>query len=692
MPDSKYCLHCCLEHSRCTCDAVTKAQPVENHLFSLPAGAILAGQYRIGRVLGAGGFGITYLAVNEDLGLRVAIKEYMPRSDAVRGTDRQTVLPGTAEDREAFEFGLEKFVEEARVLARISEKDNPRIVSILNFFRSNGTAYLVMRYLEGQTLASLLKSRGGSLGEEEAMVYLTAMLDGLREIHGEGLIHRDIKPHNVFITNDGGVKLIDFGAARYAQGAKSRGLTQVYTPPYAPFEQYSQQGNQGPWTDLYAVGVTFYQMLTGRLPSDALSRLQDPSIELPNAVTGGKVSKALDTVVAKALNPEVGKRFRSVDEFFQALSLPSSVKLGYQEPAKQDDRAAVEARKREEERIAAENKAEEERIARERAAAEKARAEKARAEKARAEKAAKEEQERQRTSFHMEQRVERVELVVDEPYQVKESYYDVVVVQPGGLFRKEQTEVVTKTRMVTKTRPVKREIKEDHLLIVNGLGEIFHTLRFVHIPAGTFMMGSPKDEDGRYSYEKQHKVTLTSPFEMMVTPVTQSLWQFVMGNNPSHFKGPDLPVERVSWNDVQDFIQKLNQMLGTNNLRLPTEAEWEYACRAGTTGARYGELDKIAWYGGNSGSKTHPVGTKAPNAWGLYDMLGNVWEWCQDWYGDYPSGSVTDPTGPSTGSARVDRGGSWSDSARGVRAADRSYDDPGYRLFILGLRLARSVR
>ncbi|HPC91616.1 MAG TPA: bifunctional serine/threonine-protein kinase/formylglycine-generating enzyme family protein [Myxococcota bacterium] len=571
MPD--YCLHCCLSYNRCTCDAATKAQGVENPSFCLPAGALLDDKYRIGRVLGSGGFGITYLAVVENLGLRVAIKEYMPRSDAVRSTDGHSVNPCTIEDRDAFEFGLQKFLEEAQVLARVSEKDNPRIVGIHNFFKANGTAYLVMRYLEGQTLADLLKSRGGSLPEDQAIVILTAMLDGLREIHNEGLIHRDIKPQNVFITNDGGLKLIDFGAARYAQGARSRSFP-IFTPSYAPLEQYSEQGSQGPWTDLYAVGVTFYQMLTGRLPNDALSRLRNPSIDLPHTVTGGKVSKALDSVIVKAISPEAKDRFQNVDEFFQALSLPSSVKMGAQEPPKRDDRAAVEARKRGDERIA----------------------------------------------------------------------------------------------------------------------RIHEMLRFVRIPAGTFMMGSPKEEDGRYSDEKQHKVTLTSPFEMMVTPVTQSLWQFVMGNNPSHFKGPDLPVERVSWNDVQDFIGKLNQMLGTNNLRLPTEAEWEYACRAGTTAAWYGELDKIAWYGDNSGGKTHPVGTKAPNAWGLYDMLGNVWEWCQDWYGAYPSGSVTDPTGPSTGSYRVFRGGSWSSRAWVVRAAYRHYDDPGYRSDALGLRLARSVR
>ena len=352
----------------------------------------------------------------------------------------------------------------------------------------------------------------------------------------------------------------------------------------------------------------------------------------------------------------------------------------YEEGLEEDHQTIIEARKRGEERIDQEKKAEEKRIAREKAAAEKA---------------VREELERKRNTLHVEKRVVLVERLVDESYQVEEDYWDLAVVKPAGWFRREQTEAVLKTRTVTKTRKVKREVEEEHSIIVNGLGEVTgdldEMLRFVRIPAGTFMMGSPKNEDERFSWETQHKVTLTRPFEMMVTPVTQALWQAVMGNNPSRFKGPDLPVENVSWDDAQEFIQKLNQMLGTDSLRLPTEAEWEYACRAGTTGARYGELGEVAWYYDNSDQKTHPVGQKAPNAWGLYDMLGNVWEWCQDWHGSYPSGPVTDPTGPSAGSDRVDRGGSWYAFAWYVRAANRDDNLPGLRVGFVGFRLARSV-
>ena len=200
-------------------------------------------------------------------------------------------------------------------------------------------------------------------------------------------------------------------------------------------------------------------------------------------------------------------------------------------------------------------------------------------------------------------------------------------------------------------------------------------MEFIPIPPGSFMMGSPSNESGRYDNEKQHRVTLTKGFHMQTTEVTQRQWKAVMGNNPSNFKncGDNCPVEEVSWNDVQDFIRKLNQREGGSKYRLPTEAEWEYAARAGTTtrfsfGDDEGRLGEYAWYSGNSGRKTHSVGQKTPNAWDLYDMHGNVWEWCQDWYGDYPSGSVTDSIGPSSGSRRVIRGGSWGNKPPGLRS------------------------
>jgi formylglycine-generating enzyme required for sulfatase activity len=222
--------------------------------------------------------------------------------------------------------------------------------------------------------------------------------------------------------------------------------------------------------------------------------------------------------------------------------------------------------------------------------------------------------------------------------------------------------------------------------------------KFVLIPAGTFAMGSPSNEPGRGSDETLHQVTISKPFYIQTTELTQGQWQKVMGSNPSYFKdcGGDCPVERVSWNDVQDFIRKLNKMEGIDKYRLPTEAEWEYAARSGGKVEEYAgtnsesALGDYAWYNANSGSKTHTVGQKLPNSLGLYDMSGNVWEWVQDWYGDYLPGSVTDPVGPSSGSYRVFRGGSWLSHALLCRATSRNNSAPELRRYLLGFRLVKT--
>ena len=217
-------------------------------------------------------------------------------------------------------------------------------------------------------------------------------------------------------------------------------------------------------------------------------------------------------------------------------------------------------------------------------------------------------------------------------------------------------------------------------------------------------MGSPPDEPERFNNETQHKVTLTNGYYMQTTEVTQGQWRAVMGNNPSGFKecGDDCPVERVSWYDIQNFMKKLNKQEGVSTYRLPTEAEWEYAARAGTiTPFSFGDClskDQANYDGDNSltgcpkgeyRGKTVPVGSFPPNAWGLYDMHGNVWEWCQDWYGKYPEESVTDPVGPGGGEFRVLRGGSWINDGWNVRSAFRFRREPGFRFRFHGFRFAQ---
>ena len=223
---------------------------------------------------------------------------------------------------------------------------------------------------------------------------------------------------------------------------------------------------------------------------------------------------------------------------------------------------------------------------------------------------------------------------------------------------------------------------------VNGV-----SFEMVLVEGGTFRMGATSEQEveAKSNEKPVHSVTLSS-YYIGKTEVTQALWQAVMGSNPSYFKGADLPVECVSWDDCQGFIKKLNSLTG-RDFRLPTEAEWEFACRGGNNSRGYkysgsNDIDNVAWYDGNSGDQTHPVGTKASNELGIYDMSGNVWEWCSDWYADYTSHSQTNPKGPRSGSDRVNRGGSWYGNAGDCRPSSRGGYSPAGRDGNLGLRLA----
>lgn len=234
-------------------------------------------------------------------------------------------------------------------------------------------------------------------------------------------------------------------------------------------------------------------------------------------------------------------------------------------------------------------------------------------------------------------------------------------------------------------------MKKDKNFNIDGV-----EFKMVFVEGETFTMGATS-EQGDDAYEDEyptHRVTL-SDYYIGETEVTQALWQAVMGSNPSYFKGDNLPVENVSYDDVKTFITKLNGKTG-KTFRLPTEAEWEYAARGGkkSKGYKYSgsnNIDDVAWYSENSNDKTHPVKTKIPNELGLYDITGNVWEWCSDWYGAYSSSSQTNPTGPSLGSDRVSRGGSWNNNARCCRASYR-YDDILSNLGdFLGFRLVMEI-
>ena len=282
--------------------------------FLLPHRTLLNGQFLVGRVLGKpGGFGITYLGWDLNLQTRVAIKEYLPRELAGRATDRATVAPHTQDEGEQFHYGLEQFLREARTLAQI---DHPNIVRVRHFFEVNGTAYLVMDYYQGLSLAEHLERHGGRLPEEQAKQVMLPILDGLRAVHAKHFLHRDIKPQNIYLAriDSGGTRpiLLDFGAARQAMGERSRSLSVVVSAGYAPFEQYHRKGNQGPWTDIYSAAAVIYRLVTGVTPPEATER-RDVDLLKPAAAFG--VSKPLSDALSEALSLAPEQRPQTVRGF-----------------------------------------------------------------------------------------------------------------------------------------------------------------------------------------------------------------------------------------------------------------------------------------------------------------------------------------------------------------------------------------
>ena len=241
--------------------------------------------------------------------------------------------------------------------------------------------------------------------------------------------------------------------------------------------------------------------------------------------------------------------------------------------------------------------------------------------------------------------------------------------------------------------PQTHQTVSDNTISIPVKGRI--SIDMVRVEAGTFTMGATAEMKDPYDNEKPtHQVTLTNDYYIGKYEVTQALWQAVMGDDPSYFKGDNLPVEAVTWDDCQEFIGKLNRITG-KTFRLPTEAEWEYAARGGNKSRGYqysgsNNLSDVAWYDDNSSNTTHAVGTKQPNELGIYDMSGNVWEWCQDRLGAYSSSSQVNPTGANSGSYRVSRGGSWCEFARLCRSSCRDLTSPGNRNYDLGLRLVLS--
>ncbi len=296
---------------------------------ALEQGTLLRDQFRLGRVLGVGGFGVTYLAFDEVLEMVVAVKEYLPNNIAVRDTGAHTVRPLSKEEQEDFEFGLQRFLQEARMLAKFEE--HPNIVRVRTFFEANGTGYLVMNYYEGRTLDEYLDIRNDFILESEALIVLEQVLDGLSAVHEKNILHRDIDPSNVYLADKGKVVLLDFGAARTAVGERTQDMSVVLKRGYAPYEQYHSKGDQGPWTDVYACSATLYRMLTGYKPPEATSRILEDELVPPKELVPS-LSDATNEAVLEGLAVHPEDRLSTIKALSERLPKTSSEAVPGWEP------------------------------------------------------------------------------------------------------------------------------------------------------------------------------------------------------------------------------------------------------------------------------------------------------------------------------------------------------------------------
>lgn len=534
-------------------------------ISTLPQGFLLGGRYEIQRVIGQGNMGVVYLATDKQL-----------NDSPVAVNNLKLELLHSAE-------ATEQLKREVISSIRLTHSN---IVRVISYEEWQGAAYIVMEYIEGKTLKELLAAKK-KLDVEEFLEIARQMCDALQYAHAEGVMHQDIEPANIFINNKGIVKLADFGFARIAKYMimRSNGKTPSGNINYMSPELLLGM-KPSIASDIYSLGITFYEMLSGDPPflrGDIFMKHQE---ETPLLLMGipGYINRAI--LIALEKDPDL--RHPSAGEFWNLLYAGKK-------------RAGTEL----------ENKQKQQKMP--------------------------------------------------------------------------ETERSIMTGEVEDGNP-------DELLtyFTNYFG-----MEFRLIYPGSFMMGAgPGDNDARSNEKPQRLVEITRPFYIGIFEVTQAQYESVIGNNPSYFKDLNRPVERMGWRDAKRFCEELSQMTG-EGYRLPTEAEWEYACRAGTKTKYYwGEAmdDRYVWYNGNSRGETHPVGHKLPNAWGLYDMIGNVWDWCEDWYQKkyYRNAPSLDPTGPTKGLLRVVRGGCFENFEWDMRSSTRSWNTSGGSILI-GFRVVREI-
>ncbi len=637
----------------------------------LAAGASVGG-FTVRSVLGAGGFGVTYLAWDERLAKLVAVKEYFPREWAARRGDG-TLAPRTGVAVRDYRWGLSRFLDEARALAKF---DDRRIVRVHQFFESRGTAYLVLEHVEGRSLAEELEA-AGAMPEARVRLLLDGLAVGLELVHGADLLHRDVKPSNVMLRGDGTPVLIDFGSARYALGAQSRSVTSLVTPGYAPIEQYRTDGEQGPWTDVYGLGALAYASVCGKPPADAPSRVGkvDPLVPV-GSVSGVSDGFARAVSSALALFPE--DRPQSVSAWRELLAAGGAV----------ESAGAVVSAPADGGRSADDESAED------------------------GAPPPSPVKWRHRAAYGLAAVV--VVAVVVASWLPWSDLAMPAGEVPAGYVAPREPPPPVQSPVVGSVLDL--GVRDDSVMQPSGSATFQDCPtcpELVVIPAGTFRMGSPASERDRSDGEgPQHRVTLSAPFALGVSEVTFAEWDACVRGGGCNGYHPDdggwgrgtRPVINVSWEDAQAYVRWLSRATGAT-YRLSSESEWEYAARAGTRTARYwGEaaFGQCRYANGWDDSapcpdghrNTAPVRSYAPNEFGLYDVLGNVWEWTEDCWHDNYVGAPSDGTAWTRGGEcgrRVLRGGSWNSNPGDLRSANHNWFGAGARRVIIGFRVARTL-
>ena len=596
--------------------------------MELQENVLIKGRYRLLEERGRGSFGEVWRARDEVTEAEVAVKIYI-------ALDKQ---------------GLKEFTEEFKVANALN---HPNLLHADYYDICENRPFIVMPYCPESSVSLV-----GKMDEGRAWKFLRDVSSGLLYLHGKDIVHRDIKPDNIMQDREGNFLISDFGISTRMRSTLRRNSTREMsrkdiagTIGYMAPELFTEEAGFVKATDIWALGTSLYELMKGELPFMG----QGGVMQLHGAETPKipeSYSRDLREAVASCLAKDTWERPTA-----EQLQSYAEAKLRGETPARPwKSGSASEKREGQNETL-----------------------------KPKQEEAGK---------------PKGSQTVAISSGNVAG---DSKKAEAGSGARKEARKkksgwiwgIVLLAVFAVGILLWQNKQSQAALNQIIRVGDV--EFEMVYVEGGTFTMGGTSEQgsDAESDERPVHSVTLSS-FHIGKYEVTQGLWREVMGSNPSYNpSGDDYPVENVSWEDCQEFIGKLNARTGLT-FRLPTEAEWEYAARGGrkSRGYKYSgsnSIGDVAWYSGNSGNHTHPVGRKSPNELGLYDMSGNVWEWCQDWYGDYTAEAQRNPTGPSSGGSRVLRGGSYWGVARFCRVSYRSFSAPGYRYGFNGLRLVLSL-